>query len=135
MPIGPASAGRVRLKMEVRADGRPAVTEYRVLRRLPGHTLLLVRPLTGRTHQIRVHLAAKGHPVWGDLIYKDESLFLRYWESSRGPALDPALPPRHLLHAARVSFTHPLRAEMVEIEAPLPADFQEILRRLEEGPF
>jgi 23S rRNA pseudouridine1911/1915/1917 synthase len=140
MPIGLACGGRVRLRMEVRPDGRPAVTEYQVARRLAGHTLLRVRPLTGRTHQIRVHLAAAGHPLWGDLIYKDESLFLRYWENRRReenrgggedrPAPDPSLPPRHLLHALRVSFIHPFSGRMMQIESPVPADFEDIVRRL-----
>jgi 23S rRNA pseudouridine1911/1915/1917 synthase len=130
MSIGPAEGGRVRIRMQARPDGKPAVTEYEVLRRLPGHTLLKARPLTGRTHQIRVHLAATGHPVWGDLIYKDESLFLRYWEN--GLVLDASLPPRHLLHAARVCFTHPFSGQAVEIKAPVPADFASILRGLEE---
>ncbi len=130
-PIGPDEGSRVRIRMAVRPDGRPAVTEYEVLRRLAGHTLLKARPLTGRTHQVRVHLAAAGHPVWGDLIYKDESLFLRYWEN--GSCLDASLPPRHLLHAARVSFTHPLTGRVVVVESPLPADFEAILRSLHAG--
>jgi 23S rRNA pseudouridine1911/1915/1917 synthase len=129
MPIGPAQGSRIRIRMEARPDGKPAVTEYEVLRRLAGHTLLKARPLTGRTHQIRVHLAALGHPVWGDLIYKDESLFLRYWEN--GLVLDESLPPRHLLHAARVSFAHPFSGREVDIESPVPADFTAILQVLD----
>jgi 23S rRNA pseudouridine1911/1915/1917 synthase len=113
----------------VRPDGRPALTLYSVVRRLPAHTLLRVRPMTGRTHQIRVHLAAAGHPVWGDLLYKDESLFLRYWEAGR--TIQPGMPPRHLLHAERAAFRHPVTGSEVVIVSPPPPDFTAILGGLE----
>jgi 23S rRNA pseudouridine1911/1915/1917 synthase len=129
MPLARAEGSKVEIRMEVSAGGLPCVTEYRVLRRLAGHTLLHAFPLTGRQHQIRVHFAVLGHPVWGDLIYKDERLFLRYWKN--GCVLDDSLPPRHLLHADCVSFTHPFAGKEVEISSNLPEDFVKILEGLQ----
>lgn len=125
LPLGRDEASASRVKMVPRAGGLPSVTEFTVLRRLPRHTLLAVRPLTGRQHQIRAHLAAIGHPVWGDLVYKDESLFLRY-RMNRG-ALDGSLPPRHCLHAEECAFTHPLTGRPVRIVSPLPEDLRAIV--------
>jgi 23S rRNA-/tRNA-specific pseudouridylate synthase len=136
LAIGRDETSAVALKMAARADGLPSLTTYRVIRRLPRHTLVRAFPLTGRQHQIRVHFAAIGHPVWGDLLYKDERLFLRYLDFVKGdgtlggiPAAD--LPVRHLLHAEEVSFVHPATEAAVRISSPLPADFEEILQRLE----
>jgi 23S rRNA pseudouridine1911/1915/1917 synthase len=132
--IGPDPSSRVRIKRCIRADGLPAVTEYEVLERLAGHTLLAVYPLTGRQHQIRVHLASTGHPLWGDLLYQDESLFLRY--AAAGCRLDPSLPPRHGLHAERVRFRHPATGRELELSAPLPEDLARVVAdlRLPVGP-
>ena len=127
-PIGPDPSSRVRMRRCIRPDGLPAVTEYEVLERLRGHTLLAVYPLTGRQHQIRVHLASLGHPLWGDLIYQDESLFLRYAEA--GFRLGPGLPPRHGLHAERVRFLHPAGGQELELTAPLPEDLARVIANL-----
>lgn len=127
LPIGPAGTN-VAIRQAVRSDGLPSRTEYRVLERLNGHTLLQAFPLTGRQHQLRVHFAAAGHPVWGDLIYDDEELFLRY--IAGGCRLDPSLPPRQGLHADRLAFRHPLSGRPVEIAAPWPADFLQALAGL-----
>jgi 23S rRNA pseudouridine1911/1915/1917 synthase len=127
-PIGRDDSSRVRVRRCIRPDGLPAVTEYEVLERLRAHTLLAVRPLTGRQHQIRVHLAAIGHPLWGDLIYQDESLFLRY--AANGCRLDPSLPPRHGLHAERVRFRHPAHGRELELSAPLPEDLARVIADL-----
>jgi 23S rRNA pseudouridine1911/1915/1917 synthase len=129
LPLGRDTGSAVRVKMAPRDDGLPSVTEYRVRRRLPAHTLLSAFPLTGRQHQIRVHLAAVGHPVWGDMLYKDEGLFLRY-QQNRG-VLDASLPSRQCLHAERVAFIHPATKLAVTIVAPVPDDFREILARVE----
>jgi 23S rRNA pseudouridine1911/1915/1917 synthase len=128
LPLGPDPRGRVRVKMAVRGDGRASSTRWAVMERLPGCTLLRVRPLTGRQHQIRVHLAAMGHPVVGDLLYKDEDLFIAAQDTESGTPV-----ARHWLHALRAVFTHPLTGAEVRIEAPLPADFQRILERLRTG--
>jgi 23S rRNA pseudouridine1911/1915/1917 synthase len=95
----------------VETGGREARTEWSVLRRLSRHTLLSCRPFTGRTHQIRVHLAALHHPIVGDPIYG--------WGSAPGDAL----PGRMMLHAHRLSFPHPATGKTDEFEAAVPADF------------
>ncbi|MFY9552714.1 MAG: pseudouridine synthase, partial [Thermoanaerobaculia bacterium] len=99
-------------------EGRRAVTRYRTLERLPGTTLVSVRPETGRTHQIRVHFAAAGHPILGDRVYGPEG----------GPAASGAA--RQMLHARRLGFPHPSTGEPVSAEAPLPEDFAALLERL-----
>jgi 23S rRNA pseudouridine1911/1915/1917 synthase len=125
LPIGPDPSSRVRVKMACRPDGKESRTRYEVAERFAAHTLVRVFPHTGRQHQIRVHFAAIGHPVAGDLLYKDESRFLADQERARSPertegAEQPAV--RHGLHAQRVSFTHPVTAAELSIEAGVPAD-------------
>ena len=109
-----------RQKMTVlKAGGRAAHTDYRVLEqgRLGAEVECVLH--TGRTHQIRVHLAHLGHPVWGDDTY------------GRGhPLADGFSPPRQMLHAARIEIAHPLTGEMLELEAPLPRDYRESRKRL-----
>jgi RluA family pseudouridine synthase len=117
LPLGRDGSGAISIKMAPLPGGLPCVTEYEVVEKREAHTLLRVFPKTGRQHQVRAHLAAIGHPVWGDLIYRDEALFLRYWE---GRAADETLPPRHLLHADRLRFRHPFTGARTEIIAPLP---------------
>jgi RluA family pseudouridine synthase len=128
LSIGQDSGGAIGVKMRVRPDGVACVTEYRVSRRFGGHTLLAAFPLTGRQHQVRLHFASIGHPVWGDLIYKDERLFMKYL--ANGCKIDDTLPPRHLLHAERASFIHPMNGRKIEIVSGLPRDFLEIMETL-----
>lgn len=114
-----------RLRQAVRDDGRPARTHYRVRERLRGHTLLHCTLESGRTHQIRVHMAHIGHPLIGDSLY------------GGGLRLPPAATPqliaalhafqRQALHAERLAFVHPFSAEAREFSAPLPADFVALL--------
>jgi 23S rRNA pseudouridine1911/1915/1917 synthase len=104
-----------RTRMAVVAGGKPAVTHYRVRERLAAHTLLECRLETGRTHQIRVHLASIGHPIEGDPVY-----------GGRGPRLFA----RQALHAWKLAFLHPRSGEAVRFESPLPHDMQELLQRL-----
>lgn len=127
-PIGAAEGSAVRIRRAVRPDGLPALTEWQVRERLRGHTLAVVQPRTGRQHQIRVHFASIGHPVWGDLIYGDERLFLRY--CANGCRLDETLPPRQALHAEALTFRHPASGRLVEIVSLMPADFGRILESL-----
>jgi len=98
-------------RVSVQEDGKAALTRVKVLTR-GEFSLLEVRLLTGRTHQIRVHLAHAGHPVVGDEKYGDF-------------ALNKTLKKRLLLHAAKLSFRHPVSGERLELESPLPADFRQ----------
>jgi len=86
--------------------GKPAQTHWQVLQRGPETTRLLLRPLTGRSHQLRVHVAAIGHPLLGDSLY--------------APPAVQALAPRLLLHAARLELAHPLTDELHRFESPVP---------------
>jgi len=128
LPIGPDATSTIRVKRECRDDGLASSTAWEATRRFDGYTLVRAMPLTGRQHQIRIHFASVGHPIYGDLLYKDESLFLRYQES-RG-TIDDSLPKRQCLHAGQVRFTHPLTGHEILIESPLPEDFQSILNGL-----
>jgi len=126
-PIGRHRTQRTR--MAVRADGRPAVTHYRVARRFRAHTLVRVTLETGRTHQIRVHLAHAGYPVVGDPLYGGR----RRIPAGCAPELAAALRSfqRQALHAARLRLRHPLSGREMEWQAPLPPDMQRLLAALE----
>ena len=119
---------RARTRMAVVAGGRTAVTHYRVARRLPHHTLLRVSLDTGRTHQIRVHMAHLGHPVVGDPVYGGR-LQLPADLTAAGAAALRAF-RRQALHAARLSLRHPATGAAMTWEAPLPADFAALLAAL-----
>jgi 23S rRNA pseudouridine1911/1915/1917 synthase len=96
-------------------ESREAVTHFRVLQRFAHHTLLLLQLETGRTHQIRVHLKAIGHPVLGDPVY------------GSGRIAETIALKRQFLHAYQLRFAHPSIGKILEIEAPLPADLQSVL--------
>lgn len=115
-PIGRDPGHRQR--MAVVDGGRAAITEFTVVDRLRRHTRLEVRLLTGRTHQIRVHLASIGHPLVGDLVY-----------GRRGDTLSA----RPALHAQRLSFLHPDDGRRCDFEAALPADLVAALAAAREG--
>ena len=106
---------RVKVVAKNDPDGMRAITLVKVRERLPGFTLLEVTIKTGRTHQIRVHLASQGHPIAGDE---------KYGEFDRNKALHKQGLKRMFLHAWRLQFTHPASGERVELHAPLPADLQ-----------
>ena len=115
---------RHRQRMAVVEGGRAARTAYRVQRYLRGgpsdrdaYSLVEVTPSTGRTHQIRVHFAALGHPLVGDRVYGRPSAVLR----------------RQFLHAHRLAFRHPVDGRLLEFESPLPEDLKEALERLGAG--
>jgi len=100
-----------------RREGREARTDWRVLLRFSGHTLVEARIHTGRTHQIRVHFSALGCPVVGDTLYGAPR------QEHAGSELLPHL-GRNFLHAASVAFAHPRTGERVEVRAPLPSDLR-----------
>ena len=126
-PIGRHRTQRTR--MAVRADGRPAVTRYRIAKRFRAHTLVRVELETGRTHQIRVHLAHIGFPVVGDPLYAGR----RRVPAGCTPALAAELHAfrRQALHAARLRLEHPLTGRELAWEVPLPEDMQRLLAALE----
>ncbi len=114
-PIGRHPVDRKKMAVDWK-NGRPAVTHWSVLGRYPGYTHVECRLETGRTHQIRVHLASIGHPLLGDIVY-----------GSKKPV--PGLAGQ-CLHARRLRFVHPTSGEAVELECPLPDWFQAVLNRL-----
>jgi 23S rRNA pseudouridine1911/1915/1917 synthase len=123
-PIGRHQAARVR--MAVRRDGRPSVTRFSIARTLGPMTLLEVRPETGRTHQIRVHLAHLGHPVVGDPLYGGRR--------ARGPEELSGFEGL-ALHARSLSFDHPADGRRLRFEAPRPEPFERLIERLAKpGP-
>jgi 23S rRNA pseudouridine1911/1915/1917 synthase len=121
LPVG--RHPRDRKKMSVFSHrGRRALTEWKVRRRFDGATLLELDLKTGRTHQIRVHLASSGHPVVGDPLYGGGGKRLA------GTPMQNT--HRQMLHAWRLAFSHPLSGQSVSVEAPLPPDMQELLSAL-----
>jgi 23S rRNA pseudouridine1911/1915/1917 synthase len=121
-PVGRDPARRVRMK----AGGlhpREAVTRYRVVRRFEGFTLLEVHPETGRTHQIRVHLAALGHPIVGDTTYGAPGRL-------RMGGREEATLGRTFLHAVGLELEHPCSGQNVRFETPLPAELASLLDSL-----
>jgi 23S rRNA pseudouridine1911/1915/1917 synthase len=120
---------RARTRMAVTRGGRPAVTHYRIEERFDAQTLLRVRLETGRTHQIRVHLAHIGFPVVGDPVYGG-----RRRRVAAGPQQAVLRGfQRQALHAARLSFEHPLTRHPLSFEAPVPEDLARLLAAL-RGP-
>ena len=116
-----------RKRMAVVRSGRPSRTLYRVRERFSGCALLECRPVTGRTHQIRVHLAHAGHAIVGDPVYAG-----RQWRTVADPETAAACRafPRQALHAWRLTITHPATGEPMTFEAPLPADMEALLATL-----
>ncbi|MFA6612124.1 MAG: RluA family pseudouridine synthase [Dehalococcoidales bacterium] len=114
-PIGRDRSHRKRMAVTTPENGREARTGYRVLEYFRGYTLLEAMPETGRTHQIRVHMAAIGHPIAGDSTY--------------GPGSD--MISRQFLHAHNILFRLPSTGEEMKLSAPLPEDLEKVLERLQ----
>ncbi len=110
LPIGRDPDHPTRRRID--PEGQNARTEYAAEGAFPGGTLLRLRPLTGRTHQLRVHMAAIGHPLLGDRLY--------------GGGGEPGRPA---LHAAKISLRHPVTGERLELVSPLPEDLRRILAK------
>jgi 23S rRNA pseudouridine1911/1915/1917 synthase len=127
-PIGRHRSDR--LRMAVRQDGRPAITHYRVLERFRAHTFLSVKLETGRTHQIRLHLAHLRYPIVGDPVYGGR--FAR--AKGAGDALVDILRGfnRQALHATTLAFDHPRSGQRLTLESPPPKDLEELLAALRD---
>ena len=127
VPLGRHPTARTKISTQTRRP-KEALTEYRVLRSYERFSYLQVTPYTGRTHQIRVHLAHLGHPVVGDQTYGS-----RQRQQFKDPVLATAVLrlERHFLHASHLSFLHPDSKKRVEFEASLPSELAEFLAILE----
>jgi 23S rRNA pseudouridine1911/1915/1917 synthase len=114
VPIGRHKTHRKKMSAHTSA-GREAETRYEVIRQLDGYAFVQLFPKTGRTHQLRVHLASIGHPILGDQLY--------------GGTLGPGLPKieRQALHAHRLELTHPVTGKLLRLESPLPLDMKILL--------
>lgn len=123
---------RDRLRMAVVESGKPAVTHYRVLERFPAHTLLQVRLESGRTHQIRVHMAYIQHPLVGDPLYGGRLRLPRGASQRLVTTLRGFR--RQALHARRLELIHPVSGVETGWEVPLPEDFETLLQALREEP-
>ena len=117
-PIGRHPTDRKRMSIHSKS-GRDAVTHFEVLERFRHFTYVKCRLETGRTHQIRVHMASIGHPLLGDAVY--------------GPAKQPFSLQGQTLHAGVLGFIHPRTGEYMEFSAPMPAYFEELLSKLRNG--
>lgn len=116
MPIGRSTKDRK--KMAVRKDGKEAITHFKVLKRYANYTLLEVKIDTGRTHQIRVHMAEIGHPVVGDMVYSNG-------KNEFGVQ-------GQMLHAKSLDFKHPITGKQMHLEAEVPEGFVFVLNQLDE---
>jgi 23S rRNA pseudouridine1911/1915/1917 synthase len=121
---------RDRLRMAVREDGKDAVTHYRLRERYRAHTALECRLETGRTHQIRVHMAHLKHPIVGDPLYGGALKLPKGASEELIAALRGFR--RQALHAEVLEFAHPASGEPVRCQAPVPADMQQLMRLLRE---
>jgi len=117
-PIGRHPRDRVKMAVRPAGRGKRAVTRYRVLERFADYTVLELHLETGRTHQIRVHLAFLGHPIVGDQVYGQPRL------------RPPVVLDGHALHAAALTFVHPAFRKTVECSAPVPARIERLLSHL-----
>lgn len=128
-----ASLGRSpssRVRMAVTPRGRIAVTHFRLAERFRAHTLLKLKLQTGRTHQIRVHMAHIGHPLVGDPTYGGRPRPLARADETLADLLRTF--GRQALHAARLKFEHPSKRTLYEFESPIPPDLASLLRALRD---
>ncbi len=114
MPIGRSTKDRK--KMAVTPKGKNAITHFKVLERFDKYTFIELKIETGRTHQIRVHMAEIGHPVVGDMVYSNG-------KNEFGIE-------GQMLHAKSLEFKHPITKKLMHLEAPLPSYFEEVLQNL-----
>lgn len=128
LPLGPVAGAKVPRFEVVKSGGKAALTHYRTLRPLGSrHSLLELQPLTGRTHQLRVHLAAIGYPIAGDALYTmSDDDYMRH----RLHPDSPRLWPRQALHSHSLTFHHPILQTSLTLVAPLTADIEQVMQVL-----
>jgi 23S rRNA pseudouridine1911/1915/1917 synthase len=119
-----------RLKYAIVREGKPSITHYEVREKFAKHAELVFRLETGRTHQIRVHMASIGHPVVGDSLYGAPKELKRW--NMKAPSGSPGVIQlgRNFLHAAAVEFKQPRTGTILALEAPLPEELTAFLGRL-----
>lgn len=130
LSLGRSRTDRKKISTRTRSKKRRAVTRFHVVRRYGLLSLVDLFPETGRTHQLRVHLAAVGHPIAGDPVYCKRKVPPAL---AKGAADELKKIKRQLLHAATLGFTHPATGETVEFTAPVPEDMQRVIDALEES--
>ncbi len=128
LPQGPHHRDRLRVTVR-KEDGKEASTFYEVVERFRGYTFLRAHPRTGRTHQIRVHLSAIGHPLVGDLIYGGPRPLARDIGAGELPEDEPLI-DRHALHAEELVFFHPKLRKKLTLGAPCPPDLDRLITLL-----
>jgi 23S rRNA pseudouridine1911/1915/1917 synthase len=135
-PVSRDLVRRTRMTTRRTDSGRTAISHYKALRRLSTRygrfTLVSVRIETGRTHQIRVHMASIGHPVVGDTLYGAPAQIAIPAKGKRTAADTEAMTlERNFLHAAELAFAHPRTGKLLELAAPLPGELMDFMKRLE----
>jgi 23S rRNA pseudouridine1911/1915/1917 synthase len=134
-PLGRDPEGATALHMAVRPDGAPSRSRWKVIRAFARHALVELEPKTGRTHQLRVHMAHVGHPIACDHLYGDVRPL---WRSSVDPRVsaedDAVVLDRLALHAHRLELLHPRTGEPLRLESPLPDDLRRAIAELERLP-
>jgi len=133
LPIGKVAGGEV-TRYGVAVGGKTAVTHYRTVETFGrAFALLELRPTHGRTHQLRVHCMAVGHPIVGDALYTMDDAAYMAWRREGRHQGEMDLMTRQALHCARTEFVHPWKGTAVQIEAPLPQDIKKALATLKGG--
>lgn len=131
-PVGKDPGSLIRYKYRVdRERGKPAETRFEILQKIGDRfSVLRAKPVTGRTHQIRVHCASEGFPIVGDKLYGMTEADFLSWRDDTGNFKGGLLFHRQALHCACIRFTHPITKKEISIEAPMPEDLHELIEKL-----
>ncbi|HEX3020474.1 MAG TPA: RluA family pseudouridine synthase [Chitinispirillaceae bacterium] len=133
LPIGKSATSEISYKFAVDPQGKAATTILKQCISLGNnHSMLIVKPLTGRTHQIRIHLSAIGHGIVGDKLYGLNDEQYLQWRDNPEQRKDELQFPRHALHCRMMSFFHPYSKKIVSLEASLPEDMLELIEKLKK---
>ena len=128
LPLGMHPVFRDRCAVR-KVSGKPAQTSYKVLEKFRGYSLLVLKPRTGRTHQLRVHLSHLKHPLVADRIYGGSLVSLADLSGDRSKPGEPII-DRQALHAWKIEFAHPISGKKMQLEAPWPADLTKLIEAL-----